>query len=140
LSEPSLGFGGLALPESNYKRLQRFFRGFALDYAVIAKAVVSWMNIPQPWVLSIDRTPWEFGHHVCNILTVGVVRGEVALPVLKKHGRRAKSLFRLGLDHIRHLVLNPSSIHEDDFRLSLQFLSCILYLDLFLDTEDSHIY
>jgi hypothetical protein len=48
LSELFLGFGGRALPESNDKRLQRFFRGFALDYAVIAKIVVSWMNIPQP--------------------------------------------------------------------------------------------
>jgi hypothetical protein len=25
---------------------------------------------------------------------------------LKKHGRRAKSLFRLGFDHLRHLILN----------------------------------
>ena len=30
LSDLSLGFGGFALPESNYKRLQRFFRGFNL--------------------------------------------------------------------------------------------------------------
>jgi hypothetical protein len=56
LSELSLGFGGLALPESSYKCLQCFFRGFEPDYAVIAKAVVAWMKFPQPWVLSIDRT------------------------------------------------------------------------------------
>ena len=37
--------------------------------------------------------------------------------------RRAKSLFRLGLDHLRELVLNPSS-SESDFRQSLKFLSC----------------
>jgi Transposase DDE domain len=82
LSELSLGFGGFALPASNYKRLQRFFRGFELDYAVIAKAVVSWMKIPQPWVLSIDRTTWEFGCHVYNILTIGVVHEGVAIPLL----------------------------------------------------------
>jgi hypothetical protein len=44
--------------------------------------------------------------------------------VLKKHGRRAKSLFRLGFDDIRQIVLNPSHLNEDDFRLLLQFLSC----------------
>jgi hypothetical protein len=82
LSELSLGFGGLALPASNYKRLQRFFRGFDLDYAVIAKAVVAWMNIPQPWVLSIDRTTWEFGCHIYNILTIGIVHEGVAIPLL----------------------------------------------------------
>jgi Transposase DDE domain len=82
LSELSLGFSGLALPASNYKRLQRFFRGFDLDYTVIARAVVAWMKIPQPWVLSLDRTTWEFGCHIYNILTIGVVHEGVALPLL----------------------------------------------------------
>ncbi|MEM9274120.1 MAG: IS4 family transposase, partial [Cyanobacteria bacterium P01_F01_bin.143] len=44
--------------------------------------------------------------------------------VVKKHGRRAKSLFRLGFDHLRELVLNPSTHNESDFRQSLNFLSC----------------
>lgn len=43
---------------------------------------------------------------------------------IKKHSRRAKSLFRLGLDYLRHLVLSPSAFHESDFRQSLQLLSC----------------
>ena len=32
LSELALGFEGLAKPESNYKRLQRFFRFFGVEY------------------------------------------------------------------------------------------------------------
>ena len=43
---------------------------------------------------------------------------------LKKHGRRAKSLFRLGFDHLRHLVLNPTQANRVDFQQALQFLSC----------------
>ena len=43
---------------------------------------------------------------------------------LKKHGRRAKSLFRLGFDHLRHLILNPFLPNHQDFLHSLQFLSC----------------
>ncbi|BAZ37515.1 putative transposase [Calothrix sp. NIES-4101] len=43
---------------------------------------------------------------------------------IKKHGRRAKSLFRLGLDYLRHLVLNPSASNEPGFLQSLQLLSC----------------
>ena len=38
------------------QRLQRFFRNFDLDYAVVAKTVIALMGIPQPWVLSTDRT------------------------------------------------------------------------------------
>ena len=82
LSELALGFEGKAKTGSKYKRLQRFFRGFDLDYEVIAKLVISWMQIPQPWVLSIDRTSWEFGSHCYNILSIGVVHQGVAFPLL----------------------------------------------------------
>jgi hypothetical protein len=43
---------------------------------------------------------------------------------LKKHGRRAQSLFRLGFDHLSHLVLNPSLPNFSLFLDSLHFLSC----------------
>jgi hypothetical protein len=82
LSELAIGFGGLAQSESKYKRLQRFLRGFDLDYTVIARTVANWMQIPQPWVLSLDRTTWAFGRHCYNILTLGIVYEGVAFPVL----------------------------------------------------------
>ncbi|MEM6837841.1 MAG: IS4 family transposase, partial [Cyanobacteria bacterium P01_C01_bin.120] len=43
---------------------------------------------------------------------------------IKKHGRRAKSLFRLGFDYLRQLLLNPSPLYKDDFRYTLKLLSC----------------
>lgn len=82
LSEIALGFQGSALPASNVKRLYRFFRWFEVDYTAIAKTVVTLMQIPQPWVLSIDRTEWEFGSHRYNILTLGIIHEGVAFPVL----------------------------------------------------------
>jgi len=36
----------------------------------------------------------------------------------------SKSLFPLGFDHLRHLILNPSLPNHRDFLHSLQFLSC----------------
>jgi len=82
LSELCLGFGGRALPESSYKRLQRFFREFELDYSQLVTLVVSWLQIPGDWVLSVDRTTWQFGSHWHNILTLGIVHEGVAFPVL----------------------------------------------------------
>jgi hypothetical protein len=82
LSELCLGFSGKALPESSYKRLQRFFREFELDYAQVATLVVSWMGIEGDWVLSLDRTTWKFGQHWYNILTLGIVHEGEAFPVL----------------------------------------------------------
>jgi hypothetical protein len=81
-SELATGFGGKAQSDSHYKRLQRFFRHYELDYAEIAEAVVSLMAIPEPWTLSIDRTDWRFGNCVFNILMLGVVHDGVAFPLV----------------------------------------------------------
>jgi len=84
LTELATGFRSKAQVESNYKRLQRFFRNFDLDYTVIAKAIVAIIDIPQPWVLSTDRTEWSFGTTRFNILMLGVVHNGVAYPVVSK--------------------------------------------------------
>jgi hypothetical protein len=82
LSELATGFTGRAKTDSNYKRLQRFLRDFELDYYSIAKLIVGMMQIPEPWVLSVDRTEWKFGQKIFNILTLGIVHQGVAFPVL----------------------------------------------------------
>ncbi|HEY9697625.1 MAG TPA: IS4 family transposase, partial [Trichocoleus sp.] len=42
---------------------------------------------------------------------------------IKKHGRRAKSIFRYGFDHLRQILLNLE-VFADEFFHVLQFLSC----------------
>ena len=82
MAEIATGFSGEAQVESHYKRLQRFFRDFEVDYVSIAKMVVGIMQIPEPWVLSVDRTDWKFGKTVFNILMLGVVHQGVAFPLV----------------------------------------------------------
>jgi hypothetical protein len=81
LAQLATGFMSNAKTESNYKRLQRFFSSFELNYFTVSKLVVNLMNIPQPWVLSVDRTNWEFGNCSHNILTLGIVHNGVAFPL-----------------------------------------------------------
>lgn len=82
LNELSLAFVGSAKPASNYKRLQRFLRDFEFNYGSWAAFILNLMDIPQPWVLSLDRTNWRFGGVDHNILMLGVVHNGVAIPVL----------------------------------------------------------
>ena len=82
LVDLSIGFKSKAKKESSYKRLQRFLREFDLDYYTMAKLVIEMMAIPEPWVLSVDRTQWQFGNKVFNILTLGIVHQGVAFPLL----------------------------------------------------------
>lgn len=82
LSSLAIGFRTQAKADSNYKRLQRFLRHFELDYAQLAKVFMALMDIPQPWVLSMDRTEWSLGLTRVNILMLGVVKNGVAMPLL----------------------------------------------------------
>ena len=82
LSRLASAFPGVAKPASAYKRQQRFFRAFELDYSVVAKLVVDWMNIPEPWVLAVDRTQWDVASTTVNILTLGVVHEGIAFPLV----------------------------------------------------------
>jgi len=82
LSELAVGFVGKAKAESHYKRLQRFFREFEVDYSEIAKMVVRLMKIPEPWVLSCDRTEWQYGKTTFNIFMLGIVHKGVAFPLV----------------------------------------------------------
>lgn len=42
---------------------------------------------------------------------------------IKKHGRKARSVFRYGFDYLRMIVLNLSQKHHE-FKSALKFLSC----------------
>lgn len=90
LAELATAFSGKAQTDSHYKRLQRFFRHYPMDYSEIARTVVALLDIPEPWVLSLDRTEWQFGSRVFNILMLAVVYQGVAFPlvwsVLDKRG------------------------------------------------------
>lgn len=75
-------FANRAQQASSLKRLRRFFRAFPVDVDDIARAVVNWSQIPQPWTLSLDRTTWSLGSVHFNILMLGIVHEGVAFPVM----------------------------------------------------------
>lgn len=82
LVEIACSFSGPAKQESNYKRLQRFFRFFELPYADIAQFVVKLLGVEGPWTLLLDRTNWKFGKIEINILMLGIVHQGIAYPIV----------------------------------------------------------
>jgi hypothetical protein len=68
---------------SHYKRLQRFFRAFTLDYEVLARRLVRlWPIGDGPWYLKLDRTNWKFGKKDLNFLILAIAHEGLALPIL----------------------------------------------------------
>ena len=74
-------FSGKAETASNYKRLQRFLRGFHLDYNQCAKALVQCFCPKGSWVLCLDRTNWDFGITKINFLVLAVAHNGIAIPL-----------------------------------------------------------
>ena len=60
---------------------------------------------------------------LCWVVLTGEWLHQLKPLVIKKHGRRAKSIFRYGLDYLRNIVLNLEQ-KMDEFLNVLQFLSC----------------
>jgi len=72
---------GGALKDSKYKRIQRLFRTFPLDFSTMARFIVSQLPDGQ-YLLALDRTNWKFGQTNINILCLAIVQQGVAIPVL----------------------------------------------------------
>ncbi len=81
---------GRATQDAHYKRCQRFLRFFDVPFAEIARLVIKLLGIPQPFIISIDRTDWYVGATPLNVFMLSVVYHEVAFPlwwmVLEKKG------------------------------------------------------
>lgn len=82
LAEVAYAFAGRALPESSYKRIQRFLRSFELPYAAVALALARQSGVPAPFVLTLDRTEWQLGTVWLNVMVIGLAYKGVALPVI----------------------------------------------------------
>ena len=81
LTEIALAFSGQAQANSAYKRLQRFFRHFELDFDQLARVIVRWLDLGERWILCLDRTNWQFGQFKINILVLSVAYRGAAVPL-----------------------------------------------------------
>jgi predicted DNA-binding transcriptional regulator len=67
---------------SRYRRPQRFFAGFKMDYDIIAGFIFRlFFIINGEWYLTIDRTNWQWGKKNINILTLGIAFKGTAIPI-----------------------------------------------------------
>jgi len=83
LAQLACVFFSKANADSTYKRLQRFFREFEVNYLSIAHFVLDFFGLSkQPVYLSLDRTNWKFGKANINIFMLGIVHKGIALPLL----------------------------------------------------------
>lgn len=130
LAELAKGFSGSAKVDSHYKRLQRFFRSFEIDYHDLARLLVRLVPVGDgPWRLTLDRTNWQFGKTDLNLLVLGIAHRGIAVPVfwtvLDKAGNSntaeriallERFLAGFGVDKIAVLLADREFVGEDWLR------------------------
>lgn len=67
---------------SNYRRIQRFLSGFALEGDACARLLLSLVPSGGPFLVILDRTNWQFGTRDLNILLLAVAHRGIAFPIL----------------------------------------------------------
>jgi hypothetical protein len=82
LSEVAVAFSSKAAVSSRYKRLQRFFGKFNIDYTVFAKLIfkIFFCNTQKIYI-TIDRTNWYWGKQKINIFMLGVAYEGISIPL-----------------------------------------------------------
>lgn len=81
LSEIAVVMISRAEVSSRYKRLQRFFRSFCIDYNVIAKFIFNLFFAGKDVYITVDRTNWFWRKAKINILTLAVAYEGIAIPI-----------------------------------------------------------
>lgn len=68
-------------PESNVRRIERFFKDFEMDFVGFAKLLMS--SFPcKTYKLCIDRTNWQFGEQDINVLCLTLHYQGIGIPIL----------------------------------------------------------
>lgn len=82
LSEIAVAFASEAEVNSRYKRLQRFFAHFKMDYTLLARWIFKLFFSPHQSVyLTLDRTNWYWGKGKINVFMLGLAYEGVAIPL-----------------------------------------------------------
>jgi hypothetical protein len=119
---------------SRYRRLQRFFAEFVIDFDMIAGFIFKLFFISGgKWHLTVDRTNWQWGKSDINILTLAIAFKGIAIPIywelLDKKGNSdtperialiQKFINRFGKNCIAGILADREFIGDDWFAWLLQ--------------------
>jgi hypothetical protein len=127
-------YNGAAKQSSRYRRLQRFFSDFKIDFELIAGFIFRLFFVAgDKWSLTMDRTNWKWGKSDINILTLGIVYKGTAIPIywelLDKRGNSdtaerialiKKFIRTFGKENVAELLCDREFVGEDWFNWLLK--------------------
>jgi len=123
LVKVACALSGKAKKESNYRRIQRFFKNYFINYKHLAQLILLLLPQKSDFIITIDRTNWMFGKININILMAAIVYKGIAVPIVwmllpkkgnsntKERKKLMKRLFRfIGKENIKAIVADREFI------------------------------
>lgn len=127
-------FTSSAETHSTYRRIQKFFKDFDIDYTQTAKFLSRFIE-DDKWILAIDRTCWKIGYQEVNVLMLAVSYQGMAIPIIweliteddEKTGKKGNSHTKdrkniidkfisiFGKDKIKAITADREFVGEDWF-------------------------
>lgn len=80
LSRISLIINTRVKSKSNYRSMQRFFRGYEIDYKEHMKFVLKMLPLREKFYIVMDRTNWKVGKKPINVLMLGIIYKNQCFP------------------------------------------------------------
>ncbi len=119
LSSASKALPIKCLPQSFYRRIQRFFADQYFDYRQISQLIFNIFSFDKVQ-LTLDRTNWKWGKRDINILMLAIVYRGIAIPIvwtlLNKRGNSDTSFISIfGKDRIVNVFADREFIGEKWF-------------------------
>ncbi len=81
LSSASKALPTKCLPQSFYRRIQRFFADQYFDYRQTSQLIFNILSFDKVQ-LTLDRTNWKWGKRDINILMLAIVYRGIAIPIV----------------------------------------------------------
>lgn len=110
-----------ATSKSSYRRIQRFFKEVVFDYEAVARLIMAMLKVNEVQLV-LDRTHWQLGKKHINILMLGIIHHDVAIPILW-----------LGLDNGKGN--SPTQIRIDLIEKFKKIFSNVKILSVLADAE-----
>lgn len=93
-------------PESSMRRIQRLLAMKLFSSTAIGRTLLQHIpNIPGKVILTMDRTAWELGSRVYNILAVGICFDGISLPIyFATYGKDGATGFVEHIEFMEHAL------------------------------------
>lgn len=94
-----------ARPSSTVRRIERLLAMSIFNLTILGRAIVDALPPQKRYILTMDRTTWELGKRVYNILAIGICYDGISIPIyFTSYPKRGTTNFTEQISFMEHVL------------------------------------